>query len=121
MVLSFPRYDGEGQGASFNSQSAAGGGSGGAQFRRDELMTLSTVKDSSIGQGDNADYFSCRATILFVKPDTVMYTACPADKCNKKVTQEPNGDWRCEKCDRNYPEPDVRFVASRIPPASFIS
>ncbi|KAG8954188.1 Replication factor A protein 1 [Tulasnella sp. 424] len=103
-------YDGEGQGASFNSQSGAGGGAGGAQFRRNELMTLSTVKDSTIGQGDNADFFSCRATIMFVKPDTVMYTACPADKCNKKVTQEPNGDWRCEKCDRNYPEPDVRYL-----------
>ncbi|KAG9017925.1 Replication factor A protein 1 [Tulasnella sp. 427] len=103
-------YDSEGQGASFNSQTAAGGGSGGAQFRRNELMTLSTVKDSGVGQGDNADYFSCRATIIFVKPDSVMYTACPSDKCNKKVTQEPSGDWRCEKCDRNYPEPDVRYL-----------
>ncbi|KAG8899079.1 Replication factor A protein 1 [Tulasnella sp. 408] len=103
-------YDSEGQGASFNSQSAAGGGSGGGQFRREELMTLTTVKDSGIGQGDNADFFSCRATIIFIKPDTVMYTACPSEKCNKKVTQEPSGDWRCEKCDRNYAEPDVRYL-----------
>ncbi|KIO34314.1 hypothetical protein M407DRAFT_16849 [Tulasnella calospora MUT 4182] len=103
-------YDSEGQGASFNSQSAAGGGAGNAQFRRNELITLTTVKDSGIGQGDNPDYFACRATIIFVKPDSVMYTACPADKCNKKVTEEPNGEWRCEKCDRNYSEPDVRYL-----------
>ena len=105
------RYDGEGREASFQNQSGSGGGGGGSgQFRRNELMTLNAVKDSNIGQGDNADFFSCRGTIIFIKSDNIMYTACPGDKCNKKVTETPSGDWRCEKCDRSYPEPDPRYV-----------
>lgn len=63
-----------------------------------------------MGHGEQADFFSCRGTIIFIKGDNVMYTACPGDKCNKKVTEDPSGGWRCEKCDRVYPEPDPRCV-----------
>ena len=71
-------------------------------------MTINQIKEAGLGQREEVDFFSCRGTIIFIKGDTVMYTACPGEKCNKKVTEGPNGDWRCEKCERSYPEPEHR-------------
>ncbi|KAG8907990.1 Replication factor A protein 1 [Tulasnella sp. 403] len=105
-------YDSQGQSIIFQTQSAGGGAtSGNNQLRREELMTLGGVRDSSLGSDENAGYFSCRATITNIKSDSVSYTACPGDRCNKKVTETENG-WRCEKCDRSYPEPDYRYLMS---------
>jgi len=28
---------------------------------------------------------------------------CPEDRCNKKVVDENNGTYRCEKCNKTYP------------------
>jgi replication factor A1 len=27
---------------------------------------------------------------------------CPEDKCGKKVIEETNGSYRCEKCNKSY-------------------
>ena len=41
----------------------------------------------------------------------MSYPACPTEGCNKKVFESGTG-WRCEKCDRSYPEPDHRYILS---------
>jgi replication factor A1 len=41
----------------------------------------------------------------------MSYPACPSEGCNKKVLESGTG-WRCEKCDRSYPEPDYRYILS---------
>lgn len=41
----------------------------------------------------------------------MYYPACPSEGCNKKVLESGTG-WRCEKCDRSYPEPDYRYILS---------
>ena len=41
----------------------------------------------------------------------MSYPACPSEGCNKKVLESGTG-WRCEKCDRSYPEPDHRYILS---------
>ncbi|KAG8937310.1 Replication factor A protein 1 [Tulasnella sp. 418] len=105
-------FDREGHATSFTAQSSSGGGGGGTQgLNRKDLLTIAAIRDSNIGKSDNADFFSCRGTIIFIRnSDSIMYTACPAEKCNKKVNETSSGDWRCEKCDRSYPQPDHRYL-----------
>lgn len=101
------RFDTEGQNQSFQAYSSSGGGA--ATFRKDEFKTLEEVVSSELGMhGDKPEFFSTRATITFVKQDNLSYPACPADKCNKKMTMEDTDVWRCEKCQTTYPAPEYR-------------
>ncbi|CAG8718179.1 1536_t:CDS:2, partial [Dentiscutata heterogama] len=75
--------------------------------RNEPKKTLAQVKSEKLGNGERADYFSTKATILFIKREGVSYPACPT--CKKKVLEDGD-EWRCEKCSRNYPEPDHRHV-----------
>ena len=93
-----------------DSGAGAGGASATGGMRANERRTLAQVKDEALGTSfDRPDYFNTRATILYVRPNSLYYTACPGPNCNKKVTDDGDG-WRCEKCDRSYPEPVRRYV-----------
>merc|ERR1719471_1588754 len=39
-----------------------------------------------------------------------MYQACPTPDCNKKVVQESGSEYRCEKCDKVYPNFKYRLM-----------
>ena len=32
--------------------------------------------------------------------------------CKKKVSEESDGTWKCEKCQQNYPAPNYRYILS---------
>ena len=53
------------------------------------------------------------ASIFFLK--SYLYfswlQACPGPDCKKKVTED-NGGYRCEKCDRVYPDFKYRLLLS---------
>lgn len=104
-------YDNEGNSAPIKSFTRADAGPPGAgALRSNERRTLEQVKDESLGTSfERADYFNTRATILYIRPNSLYYTACP--ECNKKVVDEGEG-WRCEKCDRSFPEPVRRYIFS---------
>ncbi|KAA1469388.1 replication factor-a protein [Dentipellis sp. KUC8613] len=105
-------YDDAGAKASFHSHSTGGGMSGSsATINRSEMRTLNDVKESQLGMSDKPEYFSCRATIMHIKPDNLWYPACPTDGCNKKVIQQGDS-WRCEKCDKSYDHPEYRYIIS---------
>lgn len=117
-------YDSQGRNANFqaHTSSGPGAGAGGAgSFKRDELKTCRQVKESDIGKSESGDYFSCRGTVVNIKADSVMYAACPGEKCSKKVFETSDGSWRCEKCDRTYPEPEYRCVLFLIGNSSGIN
>lgn len=64
-----------------------------------------------------ADYFSCVGTIVHLRKENSMYQACPSQDCNKKVIDQQNGLYRCEKCDREFPNFKYRLmllVSTRI-------
>lgn len=63
-------------------------------------------------KGDKPDYFNTRATVVYIRQENLYYPACGSDACNKKVTMEPDGTWRCEKCDRTFEEPQYRYILS---------
>lgn len=41
-----------------------------------------------------------------------MYQACPTAECNKKVVDQGNGLYRCEKCNREFPNYKWRMILS---------
>ena len=38
--------------------------------------------------------------------------ACPTPECNKKVTDDGMGNYRCEKCNKNFPDFKYRIILS---------
>lgn len=74
--------------------------------------TLSDVKDDHMGHGDKAEYFSCVATVVYTRKENCLYQACPSSDCNKKVIDQQNGLYRCEKCDREFPNFKYRLILS---------
>ncbi|XP_034461504.1 replication protein A 70 kDa DNA-binding subunit-like isoform X1 [Hippoglossus hippoglossus] len=72
--------------------------------------TLSDVKDESMGQGEKVDYFSCVATLLFTRKDSCLYQSCPSADCKKKVIDQQNGMYRCEKCNKEFPNFKYRLI-----------
>lgn len=107
-------YDSSGHNETFsNLQSAAGasdGTAGAAAGRQDVFKTIQQVKDEQLGMSEQADYFSLKATVIFYKQENFSYPACPTEGCNKKVLEDGEGGWRCERCDRSYPSPQHRYV-----------
>lgn len=82
--------------------------------RTDVRKTISQIKDERLGTAEKPDWITVCATITFIKVDNFCYTACPirtGDKqCNKKVTNNGDGTWRCDKCDQTVDECDYRYI-----------
>lgn len=74
--------------------------------------TLSDVKTEHLGHGDKADYYTCVATIVYLRKENCLYQACPSQDCNKKVVDQQNGMFRCEKCDKEFPNFKYRLILS---------
>ncbi|KAM7398140.1 hypothetical protein PAMA_006158 [Pampus argenteus] len=74
--------------------------------------TLSDVKNEHMGHTEKADYFSCVATVVYTRKENCLYQACPSANCNKKVIDQQNGLYRCEKCNREYPNFKYRLLLS---------
>ncbi|XP_041097225.1 replication protein A 70 kDa DNA-binding subunit [Polyodon spathula] len=101
-------FDSEGhtlEGSSMSEMKGAGGGI-------TNWKTLSEVKTENLGHGDKADYFTCVATIVYLRKENCMYQACPTQDCNKKVVDQQNGLFRCEKCDKEFPNFKYRMILS---------
>jgi replication factor A1 len=104
-------YDSQGRTEHFNSHSGLGG-AGAAGGRNDQLKTINQVREEGLGMSEKDDYFSTKATIVYIKQENFAYPACLSDGCNKKVTDMGDGTWRCEKCDMTHPKPEYRYIMS---------
>ncbi|KAI9818302.1 MAG: Replication factor A protein 1 [Thelocarpon impressellum] len=106
-------YDAQGRSDTFAShQGMAGGAVGTAGGRQDACKTIAQVRDENLGMTEAVDYFSLRATVIYVKQDNVYYPACLSDGCNKKVVEVEQGAWRCERCDKTHARPEYRYIMS---------
>lgn len=103
-------YDNEGVNAKMQSFSSVGGAGLGREVTEDSLKTIAEIKESQLGMNERGDYFNFRATIMFIKSETISYPACPTDRCNKKLLRDGDDEWRCEKCDKLFPAPDHRYL-----------
>jgi len=98
-------WDTKGRSSQFNSLSVAGqrssGGMGDAAMK-----SIGEVKSESLGQNsDRGDYYSTMANITYFQKDKALYKACPNQvdgrDCNKKIQDNGDGSYRCEKCSLN--------------------
>lgn len=103
------RYDSQGDSKTFRSHSngAGAGGSAGGNFKADTFKTIGEIRDEGIGMNDTTDWFSLKATAIFIKSESMSYPACSTEGCNKKVVED-GGQWRCEKCQKSWDEPNWR-------------
>ncbi|TDH14757.1 hypothetical protein EPR50_G00024150 [Perca flavescens] len=101
-------YDKEGHAMDGQSLTEVKGSGGGLT----NWKTLSDVKTEHLGHGDKADYYTCIATIVYLRKENCLYQACPSQECNKKVVDQHNGMFRCEKCDKEFPNFKYRLILS---------
>lgn len=87
-------------------------GGGGGGMTQANWKTLDQLKDDQLGMGDKADYFSVKGTVLYSKKENSMYMACPSDGCNKKVIDQNDGTYRCEKCSKSHSDFKWRLILS---------
>ncbi|XP_013165183.1 PREDICTED: replication protein A 70 kDa DNA-binding subunit [Papilio xuthus] len=82
---------------------AYGGGSG-------EWVTFAEAEARQLGAGERGDYYSLLGALTFTFSDNAVYKACPQEQCNKKLLDQENGLYRCEKCNREYPNYKYRLL-----------
>ncbi|XP_038058946.1 replication protein A 70 kDa DNA-binding subunit-like isoform X3 [Patiria miniata] len=75
-------------------------------------LTLEEVYSQNLGQGEKPDYFTTKGTIIFMRKENSMYMACPSSECNKKVSDNGDGSYHCEKCGKDYPDFQYRLLLS---------
>ena len=91
---------------------AAAAGIGGADAARliGQRITILKAQNENLGRSERGDYFSIKAAVSFLKVDNFAYPACSNEGCNKKVIEQPDGTWRCEKCDTDNSAPEWRYM-----------
>jgi replication factor A1 len=103
-------YDAQGRNDNFQSHSNTMANTGTA--RNNTYKTVVEVKDVLGLDSEKADYFTLKATVVYIRRENIYYPACPSAECNKKVTEIDPGQWRCEKCDKSFPKPQYRYIMS---------
>ncbi|KAI5776609.1 hypothetical protein EDC01DRAFT_625059 [Geopyxis carbonaria] len=104
-------YDGQGTRdlSTFTSHQGLSS-AGAATGRKDPLKTIDQVRDENIGSGDN-QYFSLKATIVFIRTENVYYPSCNGATCKKKVTLNDDGSgWLCMMCNETWEKPHYRYI-----------
>ncbi|KAI0146990.1 replication factor-A protein [Xylariaceae sp. FL1272] len=104
-------YDSQGRTENFNTHNSMAS-MGAATGRKNQTKCIQQVKDENLGMGENPEYFDLKATIVYIKQDNFAYPACSSENCNKKVIDQGDGTWRCEKCDIAHPKPQWRYIMS---------
>jgi len=107
-------WDNEGSTQETTSITVAGArgensGSGG------NVKMIGEVKQENLGyNSDKGDYYSTIATITFFSKDKALYRACgemlDGKECNKKVVDQGDGQYRCEKCSKTKSEFKWRII-----------
>ncbi|CAB4408241.1 unnamed protein product [Rhizophagus irregularis] len=72
--------------------------------------TMSQIINENIGNNEKAEYFVTRGTVVFIKKENMYYAACPNEGCNKKVIEDGENSYRCEKCSRSYDHVEYRYI-----------
>jgi len=103
-------WDNEGYSQQSRSISVAGarGGDGGAGGANVKMIGEVKMENLGLEQGGKGDYYNTVATVTFFSKDKALYKACgkqidEKNVCNKKVNDQGDGTYRCEKCGESKP------------------
>ncbi|KAA8915220.1 hypothetical protein TRICI_002577 [Trichomonascus ciferrii] len=105
-------FDSGGKDESFNTFKSTGG-DGGA-LKNQECITIAKAKDDNLGQSEAGEYFNIKGTVTYIKSSSLTYPACTTDGCRKKVIEETNGEYRCEKCNITISQPNYLYIFSPV-------
>ncbi|CAJ1930951.1 unnamed protein product [Sphenostylis stenocarpa] len=88
-----------------------------SNFAKNEIRkTISQIKDEKLGTSEKADWISVCATLSYMKLDYFCYPGCPImigdRQCNKKVTNNADGKWFCDRCNQSIDACDYRYILS---------
>uniref|UniRef100_A0AAG5CXQ0 Replication protein A subunit n=1 Tax=Anopheles atroparvus TaxID=41427 RepID=A0AAG5CXQ0_ANOAO len=106
-------YENEGRDLTVSSVSARTGAGAGAGLST-EWLSFQEAKDRNLGAGDKPDYFQVKAMVHTIKSSNAVYKACPQADCNKKVIDQENGQFRCEKCNADFPNFKYRLLVNML-------
>ncbi|KAJ5668805.1 Replication factor A protein 1 [Penicillium macrosclerotiorum] len=103
-------YDAQGRSETFTSHASLSSATN-SNMKPDRFKTVAQVREEQLGMSEQVDYFSLKATVIYIRQDsTWCYPACLSEGCNKKVTELDAGQWRCEMCDKTHPRPEYRYI-----------
>lgn len=102
-------YDTEGSDQKYNTLKQEMG-AGSEPRSIEQRITIEKAINDNLGKSEKGDFFSIKAHITFLKVDNFAYPACSNTDCNKKVTEQSDGTWRCEKCETDNEKPNWRYI-----------
>uniref|UniRef100_A0A182MBH5 Replication protein A subunit n=1 Tax=Anopheles culicifacies TaxID=139723 RepID=A0A182MBH5_9DIPT len=105
-------FENGGRDAAVSSVSARTGAGGGGLTT--EWLSFQEANNRNLGAGDKPDYFQVKAMIHTIKSSNAVYKACPQTDCNKKVIDQENGQFRCEKCNADFPNFKYRLLVNML-------
>ncbi|KAL6256338.1 hypothetical protein P5V15_012455 [Pogonomyrmex californicus] len=86
---------------------------GGSGDSNAPLYTFQEIAEARLGEKmGSPDLFSVVATINLVRVENSIYKACPVESCKKKLIDQSTGIFRCEKCNKDYPNFVYRLLLS---------
>ncbi|KAI9885753.1 MAG: hypothetical protein M1823_002431 [Watsoniomyces obsoletus] len=105
-------YDGSGRTDTFTSYTSMALAAGSGPGKNDLPKTIGQVREENLGMSETVDYFSMKATVVYIKQDTISYPSCLSEGCKRKVFEMEPGQWRCERCEKVWPKPLHRYILS---------
>ncbi|XP_001604531.1 replication protein A 70 kDa DNA-binding subunit [Nasonia vitripennis] len=76
------------------------------------LLTFSEVDENKLGHPHMPCVYTTKATVNLIKAENALYKSCPSENCKKKVVDQSNGMYRCEKCAKDYPTFTYRLLVN---------
>jgi len=106
-------YESEGASAATSSLTTTGSRSGAAD--NSSIKTFGETKKENLGMNsDKPEYYSNTGYVSLITKDKALYMACAnmndGKSCNKKVQDQGDGTYRCEKCSSNSPTFNWRLI-----------
>ncbi|KAF8341409.1 uncharacterized protein EI90DRAFT_2904905 [Cantharellus anzutake] len=103
-------YDQGGKAETFRPQvSSSGPDPSFSGFNNNEPCPIAIAQEKFPGLGDTPDYFVLHATVVLFG-ENVYYMSCPGPNCQKKVLEQDDGTWRCERCAKSYVNCKYRYL-----------
>ena len=56
--------------------------------------------------------FTVMGTVSYIPKENTLYQACPSANCNKKVIDNGDGSYTCEKCSQTHNSFEWRLMMS---------